>query len=123
MEFSKKEMTAILSVGKAMVDADGKVDDNELTVMSLELVKFGVPRDHLKELFKAAIQMEPSEAMAIISMFNQKQKKYVASYLGTIMAADGNIDDRELALWRIVSKLCGLPNMTITEAIGNMTHS
>ena len=49
-----------------------------------------------------------------------EQKKYVAAYLGTLMASDKDINDKELALWRLLSKLCGLPSMNITDAVEYM---
>lgn len=123
MIFSKKELAAILNVGRAMINADGRVDENELAVVSMELMRFGLPEDDLDELFQAASLMEPSEAMAIISILNKEQKKYVSSFLGAIMASDGDIDDRELALWMLVSSLCGLPKMTVAEAVANIAEN
>ena len=38
------------------------------------------------------------------------------------MASDGDIDDNELALWTLISTLCGLPTMTVMEAINNMKN-
>lgn len=48
---------------------------------------------------------------------NQEQKKYVTGYLATIMAADGEIADSEVTLWRLISTLANLPAMNIGEAI------
>lgn len=56
-------------------------------------------------------------AIAVISAMNQEQKKYVTGYLATIMAADGEIADSEVSLWRLISTLANLPAMNIGEAI------
>lgn len=66
--------------------------------------------------------MESSLAIALIAGMDDERKKYVASYLGTIMAADGDIDDRELVLWQLVSTLCDLPTMSVGDAISNMKN-
>ena len=46
----------------------------------------------------------------------------MASYLAVIMIADGDIDDKELALWQMSTLLCGLPEMDINQAIDNMNN-
>lgn len=120
MRFSYNELTAILNIGNAMIMADGRVDKSETELLSNELLSFGVSLNDAKKLMEASVSMRPAEAMAIISSFNYEQKKYVSSFLGTIMASDGDIDERELALWKLVSAICGLPAMTISEAIDNM---
>ena len=33
-----------------------------------------------------------------------------------------DIDDKELAVWRLTSTLCGLPSMTIKEAINHIKN-
>lgn len=110
-------MAALINVARAMINADGRIDDSENVVMALELFSFGVPKEDLQGLYAASDILEPSDAVAIISQFDLEQKTYVASFLGALMAADGNIDDREMVLWRIISDVCGLPRMTISEAI------
>ena len=117
MRFNKRQMAALINVARAMINADGRIDDNENVVMALELFSFGVPKEDLQGLYAASDILEPSDAVAIISQFDLEQKTYVASFLGALMAADGNIDDREMVLWRIISDVCGLPRMTISEAI------
>ena len=110
-------MTAILSMVHAMMIADGRVDDAETSVISAEMVKFGVPLEDFKILFTRGMEMDASYSIEIVSKMTYEQKKYVAAYLGTIMAIDGNIDDKEMALWRLLSKLCGLPTMSVMDAI------
>ena len=117
MKFNKVEMTAILSMVHAMMIADGRVDDAETSVISAEMVKFGVPLEDFKILFTRGMEMDASYSIEIVSKMTYEQKKYVAAYLGTIMAIDGNIDDKEMALWRLLSKLCGLPTMSVMDAI------
>ena len=114
-------MTAVLNVGRAMINADGKIDDNENVVMALELFSFGVPKEHLSGLYAASERMSPSEAIAIISEFDSEQKCYVASLLGALMAADGEINDREMVLWKIITDMCDLPEMSISETISNIS--
>lgn len=103
-----------------MVLADGKIESSEIAVMTREFMRFGVPQNQVDILLKASDSIEASQAVALIAGMDEERKKYVASYLGVIMAADGDIDDNELALWTLISTLCGLPTMTVMDAINNM---
>ena len=98
-----------------MAAADGKVEKSELTYIALEMARFGVK--DADSILKGAEEMDPTIALSIVSKMTPKEKKYVAAYLGTIMAVNGDIDAKELSLWRLTSSLCGLPTMNIQEAI------
>lgn len=122
MTFNGKELIAIIKMAKAMVKADGKIEPSELSVMTVELARFGVPENQLKTLLKASDNMETSQALVLINEMDEERKKYVASYLGVIMVSDGDVNEQELILWNLVSTLCSLPEMNITEAINNMKN-
>ena len=122
MTFNGKELIAIIKMAKAMVKADGKIEPSELSVMAVELARFGVPENQLKTLLKASDNMETSQALVLINEMDEERKKYVASYLGVIMVSDGAVNEQELILWNLVSTLCSLPEMNITEAINNMKN-
>lgn len=120
MKLNFREMTALLNVGAAMIHADGKVDENESFIIAKEVTSFGVQPNDLKTLTNDASMMRPAEAVAIISSMDDEQKHYVTSFLVTIMASDGNIDDKELALLHILTELCELPVLSLKEAINNI---
>ena len=120
MTFSGQELTGIIKMAKSMVLADGKIEPSEIAVMTREFMRFGVLQDQVDLLLKASDNIEASQAVALIARMDEERKKYVASYLGVIMASDGDIDDNELALWTLISTLCGLPTMTVMDAINNM---
>ena len=122
MTFSGQELTAIIKMAKSMVLADGKIEPSEIAVMTREFMRFGILQDQVDLLLKASDSIEASQAVALIARMDEERKKYVASYLGVIMASDGDIDDNELALWTLISTLCGLPTMTVMEAINNMKN-
>ena len=115
MTFTSIEMSAISKLALAMAAADGKVEKSELTYIALEMARFGVK--DADSILKGAEEMDPTIALSIVSKMTPKEKKYVAAYLGTIMAVNGDIDAKELSLWRLTSSLCGLPTMNIQEAI------
>lgn len=117
MQFNRREMQAILKIANAMVTADDRVEENEIQVMTLELLRFGVPAEDVDGLIEKANRMDANEALAILATLDTERKKYVSSYLGTIMAADGDINEKEIALWKLVSSLCGFPEMNIKDAI------
>jgi hypothetical protein len=122
MIFNGQELVAIIKMAKAMVMADGKIEPSEIAVMTREFMRFGVPQNQVDLLLKASDNIEASQAVALVAGMDEERKKYVASYLGVIMAADGDIDDNELALWTLISTLCGLPTMNVLDAINNMKN-
>lgn len=122
MRFNGLEISAITKLAKAMVLADGKVKNIEIAVMTKELARFGVQESQLQSLLAAGDAMEMTQAMAVVSTLDYERKKYVSAYLGTIMAADLDIDDTEMALWRLVSTLCELPTMNAQEAVSIMAE-
>lgn len=122
MELKREQLAAILKVANAMVMADGKVEPSEILVVTTELLRFGVRDNQVEPLMRLAEQMDIKRALDIISMFDDESKKYVASYLGTIMVSDGDIDKNEFALWNLISMICRLPEMTIQDAVNNMKN-
>ena len=122
MKFNKIEMMAIMNMVNAMIIADGKVEDEETRIISAEMVKFGIPLDDFKEIYVKGRDMDPAFAVEIVSKMTYEQKTYVAAYLGTLMSCDGDIDEREMALWRLLSTLCGLPTMSVIDAVKYMSE-
>lgn len=122
MQFSGKQLAAIFRLGKQMVLADGIVKEEEMQVLSNELMRFGVPPHQLSGLMAVADSLDTADLLATVASMDDEQKKYVCAYLGTILAIDGDIDDAEMKLWGLTSALCGLPTMNIAEAIEYMSN-
>lgn len=122
MQFSGKELSAVMKMAIAMVGADGRSDDREMEVVRNELTRFGASVGQMLALTKEAERMEFQEAIEIISNFDYEKKTYVSSYLAVIMIADDEVDDKEVALWQLVSALCSLPEMNISQAVDNMNN-
>ena len=116
MEFTGKQLTAMLKMGLAMVEADGKVTEEEKVALTLDMIKFGVTPEQLGIMLPAANAMSAEESLIIAAGMNAQQKKYVTGYLAMIMASDG-VDDTEVKLWSMLSHLCGFPTMTIAQAL------
>ncbi len=117
MNFQGVELAAITKLAKMMVDADGVVDKRELSVIALELTRFGVTREEAEDIVRAADSFEVSDIVPTIKAMDAASKRYVGAYLATIMASDGEVVEAEVKMWNIVSLLCGIPDMSITEAI------
>lgn len=122
MTFSSKEMTAIVALARAMASADGKIEAIELKIIANELVRFGVPQDECTTIFRVAEKLNIQEALTIVTQMGREEKKYVAAYLGTMIVADNDVDESELKLWRFISEVCGLPSMSIHEAVKFMAN-
>lgn len=122
MQFSGQELAAVMKMAIAMVGADGRSDEREMEVVRNELTRFGASVGQMLALTREAQSMEFQKAIGIISQFDYERKKYVSSCLAVIMIADGEIDDKEVALWQLVSLLCGLPEMDVNQAVDNMNN-
>lgn len=122
MQFTGEELAAVMKLGLAMVAADGRTDKSELEVVRIELARFGASAGQMLALSREAQLMEFDKAVRVISNFDNERKKYVASYLAVIMIADREIDDKEVALWQLLSLMCGLPEMDIDQAVDNMNN-
>lgn len=122
MKFTSEELAAVMKLGIAMISADGRTDEREMEVVKNELTRFGASVGQMLSLTREAQQMKSETAISIISNFDYERKKYVASYLAVIMIADGEIDDKELALWQMATLLCGLPEMDVRQAVNNMNN-
>ena len=122
MQFTGEELAAVMKLGIAMISADGRTDEREMEVVRNELTRFGASVGQMLSLTRDAQQMKSETAISIISGFDYERKKYVASYLAVIMIADGEIDEKELALWQMATLLCGLPEMDVRQAVDNMNN-
>lgn len=118
MTFTEKQLTAILKVGTLMVFADGRVENAETMVVAQEFARLGVrDGERFKRLHNLSEAMSNEDMFSTITNMNYEQKKYVTAFLGVILAIDGNIDDKEMALWTLTSLICKLPQMNINDAI------
>ena len=114
-------MAALIQMGTAMLLADGKVAEEEKEALGRELLSFGVKADNVVALLSKAQDMSFGEAIGVLSSMSEEQKKYATGFLAKVMVADGEIDDSELALWKLVSTLGGFPTMNIAEALAYWT--
>lgn len=117
MKYTGIELSAIVKLANAMIMADGKVANEEIAAMSIELAKFGVDENAAKSIIGAADAMEYGHAVAVVAAMNLEQKKYVTGYLAFIMAADCEIAATEVSMWQLLSTLAQLPTMTVAEAL------
>jgi len=123
MTFNKSEQAAIARVGKILILADGKLNEDEMAQYDMELSRIGVSSaEELQEVLEVSEGLEPAAACAIISQMDDDKKTYVAAFLGTLIVVDGEKDSREVAAWGVVGQFCGLPSMTIGEAVKYMTN-
>lgn len=120
LQFSGFELSAITKLALAMAHADRKVEETELACIATELMRFGV--NDPSSILNGAEAMDAALAMSVVEKLDSSRKKYVAAYLGALMAIDGDIDGNELAIWRLTSTLCDLPTMDIKDALHYMSE-
>lgn len=121
IHFYKDELTAIFRIALAMVMADGKVTDLEMSGLKSEMNRFNIRGNQIDKLLADAKAMPASDAITIISLLTSEEKQYVTAFLGALMAIDG-VDSAEMSLWTLTTQLCGLPTMSIHEAQKIMTE-
>lgn len=117
MEFSGKELSALVKMGVAMAAADGKLADEEKAAIVLGMAEFGLDEEAVKAHLALAKSMTPVQALSILTAMDISQQKFATGFLATVMVSDGDIDDSEVKLWQLVCTLCGFPTMTIAEAV------
>ena len=117
MTFNGIELAAVVRMAMVVAASDGNVAETEKAAIAIELIKFGVNKNQLSDILKAASSLEAKDSLSLISGMTQNQKKYVAAFLAVIIAADGKILESEVRVWAVISSLCKLPNMTIREGI------
>ena len=116
LSFSRIEYAAITKLAADMASADGKADPMETAFIALEAKRFNLQDNDVKSLLSLATEMTPADAIGIVSKLDDKHKRYVTAYLGTMIVVDGDKDDKEIALWRLITSLANLPTMNISEA-------
>lgn len=116
MYFTEEEKKAITLVSLKMICADGKVEKEETDISFPILKEIGV------ESLDIAKGMSPIEACSIISRMTEVEKKFVAAFLGVIMAIDGDVDEKELTLWQFISSMCNLPSMSVRQAKSDLAE-
>ena len=115
--FNKRELAAILNIAEGMAEIDGKVEKIESEVIYAEMTsRFGLEHDELMSLSEIAIiDMDPHTAMNIVAEMTPFQKQYVQALLVFVMASDGNIDEREMAMLKVVTMVSGLPPINMND--------
>lgn len=117
MKLTAIQLAAILKAGKTMVLADGKIEPEEMVVLTHELRNFNVPEQDVPKLLELGDSMSYTAMLATLNGLDIHTQKYVAGYLATIMVCDGDIDDNEMKLWQLTCTLAGFPIMNLKEAL------
>lgn len=113
MIFSQEQKQAIAKLMKLMIIADGNVDANEVVSSAAIFSKLGISPNDISN----ADHLAEQEALRIISDMQSNEKRTVVAILGSIMIADGKIDDKEQVLINLITILCQLPIMSVGDAI------
>lgn len=121
MTFTLEERKAIYRIARAMVLADGNVDKNEMGALANEMFRIGSNPDELIAFEEGIGEFKPSMAVNVISDLDDEKKKFFCAFLGALIIVDGEIDENEMKLWSLTSHFCGLPTMSVGDAIEYMT--
>jgi uncharacterized membrane protein YebE (DUF533 family) len=111
------ELTAMLSAGMILSNADGHIADDETEILIKELKNFNVTDEEAEIYLKVAIDLTVEQTVEILKAMSDEAKTYACGYLAAVMICDGDVDDNEMEGWRTFSSACEFPTMTLGEAI------
>ena len=117
MQFSGKELTALIKMAFSMASADGKFADEEKEIITFGMAEFGLGQEEIVACVTAAQKMETAEAFSVLSSMDVEQQKYAVGYLAAVMASDGEIDDSEIKMWQLICTLADFPARSAGEAL------
>ena len=117
MDLKGIELTAMLSAGMILSNADDHVTDEEKGILIKELASFNVTDTEAEIYLKVAIDMTVDQTVDILKAMSYEAKKYACGYLGAVMLVDGDVDENEMESWRVFSEACHFPTMTLGEAL------
>lgn len=117
--FSKDEIIAVYKAADLMVLADGERMPEETATVNDAMEKLGI-KDLvvLEEIKTLANDVSKEECYGQLAFLDKEQKRFVSAMLGAISSSDGDIDDKELDLWRNICSKSDLPKMNNRQAIG-----
>ena len=117
MELKGIELTAMLSAGIFLSNADDHVTDKEKEILIKELTSFNVTDVEAEIYLKVAIDMTLDQTVNILKAMSYEAKKYACGYLGAVMLSDGDVAENEMKGWKLFSEACHFPTMTLGEAL------
>ena len=124
MYFNEDQMLAMIKCGFSISEADGKSTDEELAIISVEMVKkFGFSEMEIENKLMKVAALKEYETMKTIAAMSPEQKKYVSGFLAKVMVADGKITGAETELLHLISIFGQLPKMNVQEAVNYWDNS
>ncbi len=117
MQFTGLQLSSLIKMAMSIASADGKFLDEEKAAIILGMAEFGLDKEGVTGCLIVARDMEPAQALGVLSGMSTEQKKYATGYLAFVMAADGDVDDSEVKMWQLISTIAGFPTMNIKEAL------
>lgn len=117
IKFSKDELKAVTHLAMLMIAVDGKIEEVEKFILFSQVLNEVGNVDDVESIIEESEKFDLLKAIEIVKKFSYTDKYYVAAYLGFLIASDGNIDNREMELWQLITKACDLPTMSVDDAI------
>lgn len=117
MNLTGIELAAMLSAGMILSNADGNIADEEKEILIKELTLFNVTDAEAEAYLDVATTMTVEQTVETLKAMSDEAKTYACGYLGAVMLCDGDIDENEMEGWRIFSRACEFPTMTLGEAL------
>ena len=104
IEYTFQQKIAILRILLDIVHADGVIDAREMFFFNELKELFGLD-DSDYEIVK---EKNSLLALAQIKEFTEEQKMGFALYMSKMIVVDDDINENEVAIYRVVSEFCGI---------------
>ena len=111
MTVTIRTLAAIWRICKYLFNADGSVTDDELVPVIDFLKSFSEMTDAIfDQIARDSEEMTDEEAVRLLNQLDEPAKQQLANLFFEIVCADGELHEREKALYVMVSEACNLPN-------------
>ena len=111
--FTESQKQAINILTMLMVYADGKVHPRELQYSFTVYKKIGIDETIINFMHTSS----PDEAMRTVREMTSSQREFVAAFLTSVAAVDGEIANEERDYLNNFSLICNLPHLSHDSAL------
>lgn len=119
MKFTKLQLAAVYKLGQLMALADGRIDEAEKQHLIYTFSKLAIANGYkdFSVISQCASAMEDADVVPAIIGLENEQKAYVVAFMGVLVAIDGDIAEKEMQLYQLVCKMCGLTPVSLATCL------
>ncbi|MEE1285391.1 MAG: hypothetical protein UHD07_00760 [Ruminobacter sp.] len=125
MDFTEKQIAAMIRLAMSAVYCDGYADKSEFEVMKnygfgllIKAAKYNLnqAKDKIPKLMKESSKLSEKEAIEVLRPMSKKQKKFFYAFIVSIINADGIVTHEESDFFSYLNNELDLPVVDKKEA-------